>query len=71
MTTSEVMRKVGPRETCPACGTTNVSKPVYCSPGSRAMVGFLTWCEDNGKHLHQKCLDCKCKWKCTPTEIKA
>jgi hypothetical protein len=64
-----IERKVGPRERCPACGSKNVSKPAYCAPGNRAMIGLLKWCEKDGKHLHQKC-SCGCRWECTPTEIK-
>ncbi len=62
-------RKVGPRETCPACQSTNVTSPVYCSSLSRVWVGFLKWCEKEGSHLHQKCSVCKFKWTCTPVSI--
>jgi transcription elongation factor Elf1 len=65
-----VERTVGPRHACPACGTARVSDPVYCTPSKRAMIGFLVWCQKDGKHLHQKCTVCGCRWECTPTEIK-
>lgn len=64
-------RPVGPRKTCPACQSSQVSDPTYCKPEKRAWIGFLRWCDKEGRHLHQKCTVCGCAWECTPVEIKS
>ena len=74
-------RKVGPRKTCPACATEDVSPATYCYPENRAFLGGMTalkkfftngtvLCEKEGRHLHQKCNVCGCSWTGTPVEIK-
>ena len=76
MATPTETPKKGPRNTCPACGSSNVSNPVYCAPSVRSFVGLLRvldgvspWCDKSGKHLHQKCLVCTCSWTGTPVDI--
>lgn len=76
-------RRVGPRKTCPKCGTRDVSEPTYCSPGSRVFIGaglegtFMRlikgsplFCTKEGKHLHQHCSVCKCTWTGTPVDAQ-
>ena len=77
MPTAETETKKGPRKTCPACGTTNVSKATYCWPGHRAFLGVRhaldslfnvgsPFCVKDGRHLHQSCNTCGCAWMGTP-----
>ena len=76
-TPSETPKK-GPRKTCPACGTQDVSSPTYCAPSNRMFLGFMRifadqgspWCNKEGRHLHQRCNVCACTWTGTPVALE-
>lgn len=76
--------KKGPRKSCPACGSAQVTPAVYCYPERRVFLGVgrlfkmldpdekgSAWCGKEGRHLHQKCTVCGCAWIGTPVEIKS
>jgi hypothetical protein len=79
MATPSETPKKGPRKTCPACGSVEVSDPIYCAPSNRAFLGLMRflsdfstspWCEKEGRHLHQRCKVCNCAWTGTPVALE-
>lgn len=63
-------RRLGPRESCPACTSKHITKPIYCTPQKPVATGLFRRCDVGDKHLHQKCRHCGMKWICAPAEFE-